>query len=65
MHYDYSLGLEMNRLASVFVVDTPVGGLVSLDQVCCGCELMIADQHIVLDLVGINMLSFDAILGMD
>ena len=55
----------MSRLASVLVVDTPIEGLVPLDRVCHGCELVIADRHFVLDLIIIDKLSFDVILGMD
>ena len=60
-----SLDLEMSRLTPTLLVDTPIGGLVLLDQVCHGCELVIADRNIVIDLIVIDMLSFDVILGMD
>ena len=55
----------MSHLASTLLVDTPVGGLVPLDRVCRGCELVIADPNIVFDLIIIDMLSFDVILGID
>ena len=60
-----SLDLEMSRLTPILLVNTPVGGLVPLDQVCRGCELVIAYRIIVIDLIIIVLLSFDVILGMD
>ena len=60
-----SFDLEMSHLTPTLLVDTPIGGLVPLDWVCRGCELVIADRNIAIDLIVIDMLSFDVILGMD
>ena len=60
-----ALGLDMSHLASALVVDTSVGRLVPLDQVCRGYKLVIAYRHFVLDLIVIDKLSFDVILGMN
>ena len=60
LSYASSLDLEMSHLTPTILVDTLVGGLVPLDWVCRGCELVIANRNIVIDLI-----SFDVILGMD
>lgn len=59
------LGLETNRLSSPLVVDTPVGGKITLDQICRECDLVILDRHFVFDFILLDMSGYDLILGMD
>ncbi|GFS41577.1 hypothetical protein Acr_00g0075180 [Actinidia rufa] len=63
--FAFALGLEVDLLDSTLLVDTPVGGVVPLNRVCRGCVLVIADRRIEADLVVMDMLGFDIILGMD
>ncbi|XP_057499379.1 uncharacterized protein LOC130783656 [Actinidia eriantha] len=60
-----ALGLEVDLLGSTLLVDTPIGGVVSLNRVCRGCVLVIADRRIEADLIVMDMSGFDIILGMD
>ena len=57
-----ALDLEVDHLGSMLTMDTPVGGLVPLDRVCRNCELIISGQHIKVDLIIIDMCSFNVIL---
>ncbi|XP_057506656.1 uncharacterized protein LOC130789864 [Actinidia eriantha] len=63
--FAFALGLEVDLLDSMLLVDTPVGGVVPLNRVCRGCVLVIADRRIEADLVVMDMSGFDIILGMD
>ena len=47
------------------IADSSIGGFVLLDRVCHNCKLIISDRNFVVDLIIINMPSFDVILGMD
>ena len=40
------LGLKIEFLDVDLFMSTPVGGVVSLDQVCCGCLLSIAEWQL-------------------
>ncbi|GFY95611.1 hypothetical protein Acr_10g0009960 [Actinidia rufa] len=60
-----ALGLEIEVLDSVLMLDTPVGGRSTLKRVCRSCEIEIADRRFVFDFVVLDMTSFDVILGMD
>ncbi|XP_028075767.1 uncharacterized protein LOC114277998 [Camellia sinensis] len=60
-----ALGLEMERLASPFRVESPVGGIVDLDRGCRGFEIEVARLQLPFAFVLLDMLSFDVILGMD
>ncbi|XP_057506527.1 uncharacterized protein LOC130789722 [Actinidia eriantha] len=57
--------LKVDVLHPSLFVESPVGGRVSLDQICRKCELMISDRLFVFDFVLLDMSSFDVILGMD
>ncbi|GFZ09844.1 hypothetical protein Acr_21g0004430 [Actinidia rufa] len=60
-----ALGLETEELNPPLFVDTPIGGRMSLDRICRGCELVILDHHFVFDFIVLGMSGFDLILGMD
>ena len=57
--------LKVDHLGSTLTVDTPIGGLVSLDRVWQNCELIILDQNRSVHFIMIYMSSFNVILGMD
>ncbi|GFS40196.1 hypothetical protein Acr_00g0067070 [Actinidia rufa] len=58
-----TLGLEVEVLDSVLMLDTPVGGRTTLRRVCRSCEVEIADRRFVFDFIVLDMTSFDVILG--
>ncbi|EYU31709.1 hypothetical protein MIMGU_mgv1a024293mg, partial [Erythranthe guttata] len=60
-----SLGLKIEALDVPLCIDTPVSGGVTLREICRSCEIKIADHSLVFDLIILDMVSFDVILGMD
>ncbi|GFS38040.1 hypothetical protein Acr_00g0055310 [Actinidia rufa] len=60
-----ALGLKVEVLDSVLMLDTPVGGRTTLKRVCRSCEIEIGDRRFVLDFIVLDMTSFDVIIGMD
>ena len=60
-----ALGLKIEMLNSLLMLDTPVGGRSTLKRVCRSCEVVIADRCFVFDFIVLNMTSFDVIFGMD
>ena len=63
--FAYALGLGAERLEPLTHVDTPVGGLVPLNRICRNCEFTIGDCRLVIDLILLDMSSFDVVLGMN
>ena len=59
------LGLEVEVLDSVLMLDTLVGDRTTLRCVCRSCEVEIADRCFVFDFIVLDMTSFDVILSMD
>ena len=59
------LDLEVDRLGSTLTMDTPVRGLVPLEYICRNYELIISVQNLRIDLIIIDMSSFDVMLGID
>ena len=59
------LGLEVETLEEPLHVSSPLGARVSVDHICQGCELEILEILLTVDLRVMDMLEFDAILGMD
>ena len=46
-------------------VETSVGGILSIENVCKSCSIRIGERELPTDLVVLDMHDFDAILGMD
>ena len=63
--FSLALGLKIEVLDSVLLLDSPIGGKTTLRRVCRSCEVEIADQCFVFDFTVLYMTSFDVILGMD
>ena len=59
------LGLEVETLEEPLHVSSPLGTRVRVDQICRGCELEISGILLTVDLMVMDMLEFDVILGMD
>ncbi|XP_059654373.1 uncharacterized protein LOC132301109 [Cornus florida] len=60
-----ALGLEVSQLDRSLCVDTPIRGSVTLGRVCRGCSITIAGRVLEFDLILLEMIGFDVILGMD
>ena len=50
-----ALGLEIDVLDSVLMLDTPVGGRSTLKRVCRSCEVEIADRRFVFNFIVLDM----------
>ena len=59
------LGLEVETLEKQLYVSYFQGTRVSVDMICRGCELEISSILLTVDLMVMDMLEFDVILGMD
>ncbi|GFS30291.1 hypothetical protein Acr_00g0011220 [Actinidia rufa] len=60
-----ALGLKVEVLDSVLMLNTLVGGRTILRRICRSCEIEINDRRFVFDFIVLDMMSFDIILGMD
>ena len=59
------LGLEVETLEKSLYVNYPLGTRVSVDQICCVCELEISGILLTVDLRVMDISEFDVILKMD
>ena len=59
------LGLEIETLEKSLHVSSPLGTRVRVDQICRDCEIEILGILLTVDLRVMDMLEFDAIIGMD
>ena len=59
------LGLEVETLEKSLHVSSPHRTRVSVQQICCNCELEIFGILLTVDLRVMDMTEFDVILGMD
>ena len=60
-----ALGLEIEVLDLVLLLNTPVRGRSTLRRVCRSFKIKIVGRHFVFDFIMLDMTSFDVILGMD
>ncbi|XP_058220362.1 uncharacterized protein LOC131330699 [Rhododendron vialii] len=60
-----ALALETEPLSKSTKVVSPTGGSITVNLVCRGCELEVANLRLTCDLKMIDMVDFDVILGMD
>ncbi|XP_058219747.1 uncharacterized protein LOC131330251 [Rhododendron vialii] len=60
-----ALALETEPLSKSTKVVSPMGGSITVNLVCRGCELEVANLRLTCDLRMIDMVDFDVILGMD
>ena len=59
------LGPEVETLENLLYVNSPIGTKVSVDMICRDCELEISRILLTMDLRVMDILEFNAILGMD
>ena len=60
-----ALGLIACKLDPPLSIQSALGSCVVLDKVCRECEIEIGNHHFVFDLIMMNMMIFDDILGID
>ena len=59
------LGLEVETLEKPLYVSSLLITRVSVQRICCNCELKISEILLIVDLIVMDMTEFDVILGMD
>ena len=59
------LNMRFDVLNSPLTVLTPVGEVYLINKFLSGCEVCIEDEILLVDLVELEILEFDVILGMD
>ena len=59
------LDMRFDVLSSPLIVLTPIGEVYSINRVFPRCEVCIEDEILLVDLVELEILEFDVILGMD
>ena len=59
------LGLEVETLEKSLYVSSPLRTRVSVQRICCNCELEISGILLTMDLRVMDMTKFDVIFGMD
>ena len=65
LYFAPRLGKSSSFLDETLVVTTPVGDNVLAKSVYCSCDISIEGKVLPADLVVLNMVDFDVILGMD
>ncbi|XP_070022544.1 uncharacterized protein [Nicotiana sylvestris] len=64
-YFAINLGLEPEQLSEPFLVSTPVGELVKVTRVYRGCIVSVQDRNTKADLIELEMVDFDVIMGID
>ena len=57
--------LVLNLFLILFFVSTPIGDSVIAKRVYRGCVVSISSREALVDLIELDMVDFDVILGMD
>ncbi|XP_075110082.1 uncharacterized protein LOC142181216 [Nicotiana tabacum] len=64
-YFAINLGLEPEQLSESFLVSTPVGESVKVTRVYRGCIVSVQGRNTKADLIELEMVDFDVIMGMD
>ncbi|CAL8992068.1 unnamed protein product [Prunus brigantina] len=59
------LELESENMKPSLLIGSPLGGSLEVDKVCRSCMIEMSGHRIVVDLMVLEMLEYDIILGMD
>ena len=57
--------IHLEKLYEPFCVSTPVGESILVERVYCYCPVSISHKNTMTDLVELDMVDFDVILGME
>ena len=63
--YADSLGLKMERIENMLIIQSPMGVKSRVDRICKGCVITLADRVLHVDLRVLDMIGYDVILEMD
>ncbi|XP_075099075.1 uncharacterized protein LOC142175963 [Nicotiana tabacum] len=63
-YFVINLGLEPEQLSETFLVSTPVGESVKVTRVYRGCIVSVQGRNTKADLIELEMVDFDVIMGM-
>ena len=55
----------LEKLSEPFSVSTPVGESILEERVFCDCHVFVSHKSAIIDLIELDMVDFDVILGMD
>ncbi|XP_070008863.1 uncharacterized protein [Nicotiana sylvestris] len=64
-YFALDFGIEPKQLLEPFSISTPVGDYLIASRVYRGCVIIIQDQETTTDLIELEMVDFDVIIGMD
>ncbi|XP_033509762.2 uncharacterized protein [Nicotiana tomentosiformis] len=64
-YFAINLGLEPEQLSEPFLVSTPIGESVKATRVYRGCIVSVQGRSTEADLIELEMVDFDVIMGMD
>ncbi|XP_070005143.1 uncharacterized protein [Nicotiana sylvestris] len=64
-YFAINLGLEPEQLSEPFLISTPVGESVKVTRVYRGCIVSVQGHNTKADLIELDMVDFDVIMGMD
>ncbi|XP_070047077.1 uncharacterized protein [Nicotiana tomentosiformis] len=65
LYFAINLGQEPEQLSESFLVSTPVGESVKVTRVYRGCTVSVQGRSTEADLIELEMVDFDVIMGMD
>ncbi|RVW31634.1 Transposon Ty3-I Gag-Pol polyprotein [Vitis vinifera] len=60
-----ALGLKMERVENLLLIESPMGKNSRVDRICKGCVMTLADRALKVDLRILDMTRYDVILGMN
>ena len=60
-----ALGLKMERVENLLLIESPMGKNSRVDRICKGCVMTLADRALKVDLRILDMTRDDVILGMN
>ena len=60
-----SLGLKMEMVENMLIIESPMGVNSRVDRICKGCVITLAYIELQVDLRVLDMTGYDVILGMD
>ncbi|XP_075074479.1 uncharacterized protein LOC142162073 [Nicotiana tabacum] len=64
-YFALDFGIEPEQLFEPFSVPTPMGDPIIASHIYRGCVIIIKDQETIIDLIELEMIDFDVIMGMD
>ena len=60
-----TLGLKMEMVENLLLIESPMGTNSRIDRICKGCVITLENRALKVDLRILDMIGYDVILGMD